>query len=139
MFSRPPLILWIALLVLMLTSLWAEQFPACKHIPDGRTVGFDRCKYPLAGPDVKPPKPFYMPEPSYGELPRSALQQGTMSFFVAINQDGAVEDVRLERSLTPQMDELAAQALRKWKFDPPVKNGIPVAVQMQVEFGYIEH
>ena len=50
--------------------------------------------------------------------------------------NGKPRDVRVARSLGMGLDQKAIQAVRNWKFEPAMKDGKPVAVQINVEVNF---
>ena len=86
-----------------------------------------------AGSDIVPPRPIYHPNPEYSEAARKANVQGTCVLRVEVGTDGAVHDVRVERSLGMGLDEKAIEAVRSWRFEPALKSGNPVADKITVE------
>ena len=50
-----------------------------------------------------------------------------------VGPDGKPRDIRVARSLGLGLDEKAIQAVNQWKFEPALKDGRPVAVQIAVE------
>ena len=50
-----------------------------------------------------------------------------------VGTDGLPRDVKLTRALGSGLDEKAIEAVRQWKFDPARRNGVPVAVKIDVE------
>ena len=44
--------------------------------------------------------------------------------------------MRIVRSLGMGLDEKAIEAIRQWKFDAGRKDGVPVAVQVNVEVNF---
>lgn len=125
----------LAALPALVTSGCAEQQPPCNHPFSERWAVFDSCRYLPVSYGVRPPRAISHPDPSFN-LPSTALRDGTMEFTIAINKEGLVEAVRIRSSLTPQMDADAVEALRRWRFQPPLNNGLPVQVQMPVEIGF---
>jgi TonB family protein len=53
-----------------------------------------------------------------------------------VDTDGRAHEVRIVRSLGMGLDEKALEAIRGWKFEPGRKDGIPVAVQVNVEVSF---
>ena len=45
-------------------------------------------------------------------------------------------DVKVARSLGMGLDQKAIEAVKKWKFEPALKDGKPVAVQINVEVNF---
>jgi protein TonB len=72
--------------------------------------------------------------------PREALRQGiegTVVLLISIDAQGNVLDIKVERSSRNRdMDREAVQAARRWRFNPAVENGRPVAstVRVPVDF-----
>jgi TonB family protein len=89
-----------------------------------------------AGSDIVPPHPTYHPNPEYSEAARKANLQGACVLRVEVGTDGAVHDVRVERSLERGLDEKAIEAVRSWKFEPALKNGNPIADEITVEVSF---
>jgi TonB family protein len=55
---------------------------------------------------------------------------------MVVDQRGAPQQVRVTRKLGMGLDEKAIEAVRKWKFEPAMKDGKPVAVQISVEVNF---
>jgi TonB family protein len=53
-----------------------------------------------------------------------------------VGADGRPRDIRVSRALGMGLDEKAIQAVRLWKFEPAMKDGHAVAVQMNVEVSF---
>ncbi len=79
------------------------------------------------------PRVIYQPDPEYSEEARKAKYQGTWVSWLVVGPDGRPRDLRVARSLGLGLDEKAIEAVKTWKFEPAMKNGQPVAVQINVE------
>jgi protein TonB len=88
------------------------------------------------GGGVSAPRPIYDPDPEYSEEARHAKYQGTVLLWVVVGSDGKPHDIRVQRSLGMGLDEKAIEAVRQWKFEPSMKAGHPVAVQVNVEVSF---
>jgi protein TonB len=88
------------------------------------------------GGGVSAPRPIYDPDPEYSEEARHAKYQGTVLLWVVVGPDGRPHDIRVQRSLGMGLDEKAIEAVRQWKFEPSMKDGHPVAVQVNVEVSF---
>jgi TonB family protein len=88
------------------------------------------------GGGVSAPRVLYSPDPSYSEEARKAKYQGTVVLWTVIGADGRPRDIRLARSLGMGLDQKAIEALRQWKFEPALKDGHPVPVQINVEINF---
>jgi protein TonB len=85
------------------------------------------------GGGVSAPKPIYAPDPEYSEEARKAKYQGTCVLWLVVGPDGKARDIRVARTLGLGLDEKAMEAVKTWKFEPAMKDGKPVAVQINVE------
>jgi len=88
--------------------------------------------YRVGGP-VSAPKPVYTPHPEYSQAARDAKYEGTCALMLIVDANGRPRDVRVARTLGLGLDEKAVEAVKQWKFRPAMKDGIPVAVQVNVE------
>jgi len=92
-----------------------------------------------SGPIVRAARPRggYQVRPVYPEAARRAGIQGTTLLRIFIEKDGRVTNVNVERSAGHQgLDEAAAEAVRRWRFEPALNATGPVSVSalVPVEF-----
>jgi protein TonB len=83
------------------------------------------------------PKGGYQVRPVYPESARRAGIQGTTLLRIHIETDGRVSDISVERSAGHQsLDQAAADAVRRWRFEPALSSSGPVAMSalVPVEF-----
>ena len=88
------------------------------------------------GGGVSAPRVIYQPDPEYSEEARKAKYQGTCVLWLVVGPDGRPRDIKIARSLGLGLDEKAIEAVRTWKFEPALKDGKPVAVQINVEVSF---
>jgi len=88
------------------------------------------------GGGVSPPSVLSRVEPQYSEEARKARYQGTVVLEAIVRKDGTVDILRVVRSLGFGLDENAIDALKKWKFRPGTKGGIPVDVALNIEVNF---
>ena len=88
------------------------------------------------GGGVSAPRPLFTPDPEYSEEARKAKYQGTCVLWLIVGADGRPRDIRVSRALGMGLDEKAIQAVRQWKFEPAMKEGRAVAVQLNVEVSF---
>jgi periplasmic protein TonB len=50
-----------------------------------------------------------------------------------VDRDGKPRDIRVLRTLGLGLDEKAMEAVKNWRFEPALKDGKPVDVQITVE------
>jgi len=82
---------------------------------------------------VSAPKPIETPEPEFSEEARKAKYQGVVVLDIIVGTDGRVHSPHVVRSLGMGLDEKAKEKVLTWKFEPAIKDGRPVAVQMNIE------
>jgi len=83
------------------------------------------------------PQGGYQVRPSYPATPRRLGIQGTTLLRVHVLADGRIGDVLVEKSAGhPELDDAAADAVRRWRFDPARRGSDAVAmwVLLPVEF-----
>jgi TonB family protein len=88
------------------------------------------------GGGVSAPRVIYQPDPEYTEEARKAKYQGVVVLWLIVGQDGRTKDIRISRSLGMGLDQKAVEAVKQWKFEPAKKDGVPVAVQLNVEVNF---
>jgi protein TonB len=85
------------------------------------------------GGGVSAPRAIFAPDPEYSEEARKAKYQGTCVLWLVVGPDGRTRDIRVARTLGLGLDQQAIEAVKQWKFEPAMKDGKPVAVQVNVE------
>lgn len=90
----------------------------------------------LIGNGVTAPVPLTSPNPQYTKAARDAKTQGQVDVAFVVLRDGSVSDVRVTRSLSPELDEQAVQTARQWRFTPGTLEGKPVAAQVELQFTF---
>jgi TonB family protein len=88
------------------------------------------------GGGVSAPRAVYAPDPEYSEEARKAKFQGVCVLWLVVGPDGRPRDIRVARTLGLGLDEKAIEAVKNWKFEPALKDGKPVAVQINVEVSF---
>jgi len=101
----------------------------------GGDRGFGGGPY-TAGGGVMAPRVIFKPDPEYSEEARKAKFQGNVTLSFVVDAEGHARNIHVERSLGMGLDEKAIEAVKKWKFEPGMKDGIPVAVMVSVEVNF---
>jgi protein TonB len=84
---------------------------------------------------VSAPKPLRTPRPIYPALARQARISGLVRLEAVIAADGSVRSIRVIQGhflLVPA----AVEAVRAWLYTPPLLNGNPIEVIMQVDVNF---
>ena len=85
------------------------------------------------GGGVSAPRAIYSPDPEFSEEARKARYQGVCVVWLVVGPDGKPRDIQVHRTLGLGLDEKAIEAVKTWRFEPAMKDGKPVAVQISVE------
>jgi len=80
---------------------------------------------------VQAPRLIRKIQPQYPELAKETRTQGVVVLDCVIDQQGNVTQMKLV-SGHPLLVQAALNAVRQWKYQPTLLNGIPVAVEMEV-------
>ncbi len=83
------------------------------------------------GADVAAPTRTVYVEPVYPEIAKRARLSGVVILEAVIDASGNVTNVTVLRSVS-LLDQAAVEAVRQWKYEPTVRNGVPVAIAMTV-------
>jgi TonB family protein len=103
--------------------------------PEVHAQNADRKIYRVGG-GVTPPKAIFSPDPEYDNKARKAKYQGTCLLSMIVGTDGLPYEVKVARALGKGLDEKAVEAVTKWRFQPAMKDGQPVPVQINVEVSF---
>lgn len=71
--------------------------------------------------------------PEYPASSRRNAEQGTVRLAVEITALGTVAGVEVARSSGhPALDEAARRAVARWRFEPAMRDGVPVSATAQI-------
>lgn len=85
------------------------------------------------GGGISAPQAISSPDPDYTEEARQAKKQGTCVLWLIVDAAGRPRDIKVVRGLGLGLDAKALEAVQKWRFQPALKDGKPVDVQISVE------
>ena len=88
------------------------------------------------GGGVSAPKAIYSPDPEYSEEARKAKYQGTCVLWLVVGAGWPSKRHQGTARLGLGLDEKAIEAVKNWSFEPAMKDGKPVAVQINVEVSF---
>jgi len=97
-------------------------------VPAERTYAADECD--------KPPRYIYVRSPDYPDTARKARKQGNVRVGFIVGSNGLTREIRILRSLSPDLDHAAVEAVKKWRFEPAKKNKESVAVHIEAEINF---
>lgn len=98
----------------------------------GSGGGFGGGVYKVGG-GISAPTAISAPDPNYTEEARRAKKQGICILWLIVDSTGHPRDIRIARGLGFGLDSKAVEAVQKWRFQPALKDGRPVDVQISVE------
>lgn len=125
---------WIALLLFYgLTPICAQTQPSQDTDSGKKGPGDGTFR---VGSGVSAPRAIYSPDPEYSERARKAGYRGTCVLWLVVDAKGQPRDIKVAHALGMGLDEKAIEAVRQWRFSPAMKNGAPVAVQINVEISF---
>ena len=88
------------------------------------------------GGQIKPPQLLRRVEPEYPPLAVAAHIQGVVILEATVNEEGAVMDVKVLRSVNPILDREAERVVRQWRYSPVVLNEVPVPFVLTVTLSF---
>ena len=88
------------------------------------------------GGGVSAPRVIYRVDPEFSDEARRSKYQGTVLLRVVIGVDGKTHEISVVRSLGMGLDEKAVEAARLWRFEPAMKDGRPVPVEVNMEISF---
>ncbi len=95
--------------------------------------GFD----PEVAARIRPPKELERVPPRFPEGARQFRTTGTLVVRVAITKEGTVSSPRVLTPLpAPTLSYAALEAIRKWRYEPAMLDGVPIATTLTVNVTY---
>jgi len=108
--------------------------PSPKSSDAAGEASADRIYGPKDG--AKPPKILSRYDPEYPRKSRDSGKQGIVVLRLIVGGNGVPREIGVVRSLSPDLDAAAVDAVAKWKFAPATKDGKPVTSQINVEVSF---
>lgn len=88
------------------------------------------------GNGVSQPRALFNPQPQFPDQMREARREGGATVCVIVGGDGFVHAAQVIRADDPSFGENSLEAVRRWRFEPAMRDGQPVAVRVQVETSF---
>jgi TonB family protein len=87
-------------------------------------------------PAVTAPTLLHRIEPEYTAAARAKQLEGVTTLYAEVTKEGSVANIKVVKSLDPQLDAKAIEAVQKWRFRPAKRNGkdVTMAATIEVEF-----
>ena len=82
------------------------------------------------------PTIVYKEKARYTEAARQNQVQGTVVLRATFSADGRITDIRVVRGLPMGLTENAIMAAQRIRFQPAIRNGVPITVHASLEFNF---
>jgi protein TonB len=82
------------------------------------------------------PQPTAQTPPAYPAELRKAKVEGSVTVAFVVDENGRVEDARVEKSSHPEFEKSGLEAIRKWRFRPGRKEGQAVRTYLVQTFRF---
>lgn len=105
--------------------------PVTSSPPPVKTAKAAPAKTAPTAPAIQPPSAeaqgLNNKAPLYPQLSRKKKEQGTVLLLILVKADGTVGEVQLKTSSGfARLDQAARQAVKRWQFQPALKEGQPI-------------
>jgi TonB family protein len=74
--------------------------------------------------------------PHYSERAKAEKIEGEVLMECVVKADGTVGDIKITKSLDPDLDQAAVDAAKQWEFEPGTRDGKPVAVLVTIAMAF---
>jgi bla regulator protein blaR1 len=88
------------------------------------------------GGDVSAPKLVFAADPVFTEEAKRAKYQGVCVIALIVDTEGNPQRVQVVRHLGMGLDKKAVEAVKQYRFKPAMRNGEPVAVEVNIEVNF---
>jgi len=92
--------------------------------------------HPRIGKGLSPPRPISHPDPGFSEQARRAKYQGVVIVSIFVDKTGETRNLRIVHPLGMGLDQKAVETVSKWRFDPAMKDGEAIDMDIGVEVDF---
>jgi len=83
------------------------------------------------------PRPVSTQQPEYPRASMRRGERGDVLLRVQVGADGRVDRIEVvSSSRYPRLDRAATAAVRRWRFEPAMRDGQPVAGELRIPFSF---
>lgn len=77
------------------------------------------------------------PAPAYPAISRKLKEEGIVSLRILVKKEGHVEEIEIKKSSGyKRLDDAAARAIKRWKFNPATQAGEPIDYWYEIDFEF---
>jgi protein TonB len=102
---------------------------------EAQSEGMTDMVFSLADLDQQPRVVVQVP-PQYPAELRKRKMEGTVHVVFIVDQNGRVQNPRVEKATHPAFERPALEAVKSWKFEPGIKGGQKVHFKMRVPISF---
>lgn len=88
------------------------------------------------GGGVKPPRVVSQSDPEFSEFARRQKFSGNVEIYLWAGVDGRPSHIAIARPVGYGLDEKAVEAVSRYRFQPAMRNGEPVAVDLYIDVNF---
>jgi TonB family protein len=85
---------------------------------------------------LSPPVPLRKVDPKYYPAEMADRVEGKVLLAAVLRKDGRVDSILVLRHVDERLDQSAQDALDKWQFQPALRDGEPVDVDLLIEIPF---
>ena len=85
---------------------------------------------------MTPPRLIHQVYPTYDPGSRGLRIAGKIVIRLIVTSKGLPKDLSIVKGLDDKVDQSALAAVKEWRFDPAKREGMPVAVRVEVEIDF---
>ena len=79
------------------------------------------------------------PSPIYPQASKMLGHEGREKVWAIIGRDGKLHQITILQGLTPELDEVVVETLKKWRYTPTTCGGGPVNVESEIDVNFVLH
>lgn len=102
----------------------------------GQGLGGDGAGVLSSGELDQKPRPLFQTAPTYPAAVRQRKTGGSVFLMVTVDAQGNVTKVDVEKASDRELEAPAVEAVRKWKFEPGMRDGkkVPFKMRLPIKF-----
>jgi TonB family protein len=86
--------------------------------------------------DISPPRVLRKVDPVYEAAAQRDRIEGVVMLAALVRRDGSIAGVRLVRGLDSRLDLSAISAFTQWTFEPALRDGNPIELEVLVQIPF---